>query len=78
MTNFLLEATYHLLSPPPPGVFYPSGVLLHGPPGVGKSLLARALAAESSTHSVHLSTAQLLTQDSDSILQKAFSEAVEK
>ena len=38
---------------------FPRGVLLSGPAGVGKSLLAEALAGETSSHSVFLSAAEL-------------------
>lgn len=60
------------------GVFFPSGVILHGPPGVGKSLLAKALVRETSTYFIHLTATQVLTQDPESVLQKAFAKAKEK
>lgn len=54
---------------------FPTGVILHGPPGVGKSLVASALAGETQAHSIHLSAAQLLVEDSESALQRAFHQA---
>ena len=60
------------------GIVFPCGVILHGPSGVGKSLLAQVLATEASVHTVTLSTPQLLTHDSETLLQKTFSEAREK
>lgn len=62
-----------------PGVQFPRGIILYGPSGVGKSLLARAVASEATpTHSVQLSAAQLLTQDSENVFQKVFLEARER
>ena len=60
------------------GVRFPNGVILHGPSGVGKSLLAKALAGHTTAHSIILSATQLLTQNSEDMLQRAFSEARNK
>ncbi len=60
------------------GVLFPHGVILYGPSGVGKSLLAASLAGETPAHHTHLSTAQLLSQDSEGLLNKTFSDARNK
>lgn len=52
-------------------------MLLYGPPGVGKSLLARALTNETHAHTMRLSASELLlgNHDSEGKIQEAFSEA---
>lgn len=66
-----------------PGVFFsgvralrpPKGVLLHGPPGTGKTMLARALAAESGASLIALTAATLENKwwgESAKIVQTAF------
>ena len=63
----------------PTGVQFPRGVILHGPSGVGKSLLAQVLACEAApAHCVQLPASQLLTQEPENMFQKVFSEAREK
>ena len=46
-------------SSPPEGVQFPRGVLLHGPAGVGKSLLTSALSSETSANVLSLSPSDL-------------------
>ena len=70
-----------------PDVFYrsrlrsvkpPSGILLHGPPGTGKTMLARAVAAESGVPMITLHSAALESKwwgDSPKLLQAVFSQA---
>lgn len=70
-----------------PGVFYasglrsvkpPSGVLLHGPPGTGKTMLARAVAAEANVPLITLHSAALESKwwgDSPKLMQAVFTQA---
>jgi transitional endoplasmic reticulum ATPase len=42
------------------GIDPPKGVLLHGPPGCGKTLIARAVAQETSAHFVHVNGPEVI------------------
>jgi len=42
------------------GIDAPKGVLLHGPPGCGKTLIARAVANETSAHFTHISGPEVI------------------
>ena len=42
------------------GIDPPKGVLLHGPPGCGKTLIARAVAHETSAHFVHINGPEVI------------------
>ncbi len=42
------------------GILAPKGVLLYGAPGTGKTLLARAVAAESRVHFIHLNGPEIM------------------
>ena len=68
------------LNPSPADLTFPHGVLLYGPPGVGKSLLAHALSNETTAHSLHLSASELLLDDpnSEGKIQEVFAEAREQ
>ncbi len=57
---------------------FPCGVLLYGPPGVGKSHLARAAAESSGVHTEILNAKQILVGDVEDLLQVAFTSAREK
>ncbi|CAB9501036.1 Transitional endoplasmic reticulum ATPase [Seminavis robusta] len=63
------------------GVPTPKGVLLHGPPGCGKTLVANALVEETGAHIVIINGPEIMAKkggESESNLRQAFEEAMEK
>lgn len=63
------------------GVPTPKGVLLHGPPGSGKTLIANALVEETGAHVVIINGPEIMARkggESEGNLRKAFQEAIEK
>jgi transitional endoplasmic reticulum ATPase len=60
------------------GIDPPKGVLLHGPPGCGKTLIARAVAHETSAHFVHVNGPEVIDKyygASEAQLRGVFEEA---
>ena len=60
------------------GIDAPKGVLLHGPPGCGKTLIARAVANETSAHFTHLSGPEVIHKfygESEAHLRAIFEDA---
>mmetsp|Transcript_20294 Transcript_20294/g.49752 ORF Transcript_20294/g.49752 Transcript_20294/m.49752 type:complete len:896 (+) Transcript_20294:96-2783(+) len=63
------------------GVPSPKGVLLHGPPGCGKTLIANALVEETGAHIVIINGPEIMARkggESEANLRQAFEEAQEK
>ena len=62
------------------GISPPKGVLLYGPPGCGKTLLAKAVATESDAHFIALNGPEMISKwygQSEENLRKVFEEAKE-
>lgn len=60
------------------GIDPPKGVLLQGPPGCGKTLIARAVANETSAHFIHINGPEVIDKyygASEAHLRKLFEEA---
>ncbi len=60
------------------GIDPPKGVLLHGPPGCGKTLIARAVAHETSAHFIHVNGPEIIDKwygSSEAHLRGIFEEA---
>jgi len=63
------------------GIDPPKGVLLHGPPGCGKTLIARAVAQETSAHFLHVNGPEVIDKwygASEAHLRKIFEEASQR
>jgi len=60
------------------GVRPPRGVLIHGPPGCGKTMIAKAVAAETGAHFTLINGPEIMSKaagESESNLRKAFEDA---
>ena len=62
------------------GIDPPKGVLLHGPPGCGKTLIAKAVASESDAHFISIQGPEIMSKfygESEARLREIFKEAEE-
>ena len=62
------------------GVEAPKGVLLHGPPGTGKTMLAKAVAGETSSNFIYIGGPEIVSKfygESEGKLREIFKEAEE-
>jgi len=62
------------------GIEAPKGVLLYGPPGCGKTLIAKAIANETNAHFIHINGPEIVTKfygESEARLRELFEEAKE-
>ena len=62
------------------GIDAPKGVLLYGPPGCGKTLIARAVAYEAGVHFINVNGPEIIQQgygESEALLRKIFHDAQE-
>ncbi|PIU10577.1 AAA family ATPase, partial [Candidatus Kuenenbacteria bacterium CG08_land_8_20_14_0_20_37_23] len=62
------------------GIDPPKGVLLHGPPGCGKTLIARAVANETDAYFTHISGPEIMSKfygESEGRLREVFEDAQE-
>lgn len=60
------------------GIEAPNGVLLYGPPGCGKTLIAKAVANETDTHFLHINGPEIMHKfygESEARLREVFAEA---
>ncbi|MBS3108054.1 CDC48 family AAA ATPase [Candidatus Woesearchaeota archaeon] len=63
------------------GIEPPKGVLLHGPPGCGKTLLAKAVANESDTHFISINSPEIMSKfvgEAEKKLRELFEDAEKK
>ncbi|BCV21841.1 CDC48 family AAA ATPase [Moorella sp. Hama-1] len=63
------------------GVEAPKGILLHGAPGTGKTLIARAVASETEAHFIHVNGPEIMHKyygESEARLRQVFDEARKK
>lgn len=59
------------------GVSRSTGVLLYGPPGNGKTTIAKAIASASNSHFLYINSAELVNEDGEQKLNQIFEIALE-